>query len=101
MFIRLFRRRRAGLLAWPRNAEILADPIRHGLDDLAMPRDRTRLATRRIEVDRMAPSFTKELAAVGREVTNQVDALHSTGTASGSRRTSCPSDSCLASSRLA
>ena len=54
-----------------------------------------------VPVDRMTTPFPEEVAAVSAEMADQVDALHSTGTASDSRTTSWPSDSCLASSLLA
>ena len=52
-----------------------------------MPRNRAGLTVRRIPVDGMTTTFSKELAAMFVKMTKKVDALHSTGTANDSRTT--------------
>jgi len=59
------------------------------------------LAVGRVPVDGVSTAFAKELTPVAGEVTDQLDTLHSTETASASRTTSWPSASRRASSRLA
>ena len=88
-------------LAWARYAEVLADTVGHGEKDLGVARQRACLPVGGIPEDGVPASFTKNLAAVCGEVANEIDTLHSTGTARGSRTTSWPSASRLASSRLA
>jgi hypothetical protein len=73
----------------------------HLLENLCMARHGARSAIRWVPVDRVTTAFPKELAPVAREVPKKLVALHSTGMASGSRRTSWPSASRRANSRLA
>lgn len=89
------------LLAGTGNAQILANANREGLHDLGVAWNGARFAVGGIPEDGMPAALAKERTPISGEVTDEASPLHSTGTASGSRSTWWPSDSCLASSRLA
>ena len=77
----------AALLAGTCDAQVLADPVGHRIDDLGVPRDRACLAVSGVPENRVPPTLAKELASVSAQMADEFGPLHSTGTASGSRTT--------------
>ena len=75
------------LTARTRDAQVLADPVGDGIDDLSVPGDCAGFAVGGIPEDGMPPALAKKLASMGAEVTDEIGPLHSTGTANDSRTT--------------
>lgn len=82
----------------PRSLQIR---LRDWPDDLGVPGNRACLSVGGVPEDRVPPTLPKELTSIAGEMADEIATLHSTGTANDSRTTWWPSDSCLASSRLA
>jgi pimeloyl-ACP methyl ester carboxylesterase len=59
-----------------RDAQVFADAVSCGLDNLRMPRHRTRLPVGRIPPDGMSTAFPKKLASMSSEMLDELAPLH-------------------------
>ena len=74
-------------LAWLWDAKVLADAGRCWANDLAVAWNRRRLTVRRIPVDGVATTLSKQFAAMLGKMAEKVHPLHATETATSSLRT--------------
>ena len=79
----------------------LADPLGGRTHDLSVSGNSACVSVGGVPEDRVPPALAKELTSMSGEMPEELATFHSTGTANDSRTTWWPSESCLASSRLA